>query len=58
MGSSIHPEHVDMIHKGNYDGIMNFWNTNGPNLDIRSLMNYDPYLGRITENSQMKQKQQ
>jgi len=49
MGSSIHPEHVDMIHKGNYDGIMDFWNKTGPNLDIRSLMNYDPYLGRMTE---------
>ena len=57
MGSSIHPEHVDMIHKGNYDGIMDFWNKNGPNLDIRSLMNYDPYLGRITEHEKQPQQE-
>ena len=52
MGSSIHPEHVDLIHKGNYDGIMDFWNKNGVDLDINSLMDYDPYLGRITEEPQ------
>jgi len=49
LGSSIHPEHVDLIHKNNYEGILNFWQQNGPDIDINEMMNYDPYLGRITE---------
>ena len=51
LGSSIHPEHVDLIHKNNYNGLLDFWKSNGPNLDINPLMDYDPYLGRITEES-------
>ena len=52
LGSSIHPEHVDMIHKSNYEGLLDFWKSNGAQLDIRALMDYDPYLGRITEHPQ------
>jgi len=52
LGSSIHPEHVDLIHKGNYDGILNYWQQNGPDIDLNSMMDYDPYLGRITEQVQ------
>ena len=52
LGSSIHPEHVDMIHKSNYEGLLDFWKSNGAQLDIRGLMDYDPYLGRITEHPQ------
>ena len=48
LGSSIHPEHVDLIHKQSHDGLLNFWTQNGPNINIKDLMNYDPYLGRIT----------
>ena len=51
LGSSIHPEHVDVFHKSNYDAQYNYWRQNGPSVDIKSLMNYDPYLGRVTENS-------
>ena len=51
LGSSIHPEHVDVFHKSNYDAQYNYWKQNGPNVGIKSLMNYDPYLGRVTENS-------
>lgn len=51
LGSSIHPEHIDVFHKGNYDGIFNFWSQKGAEMDIDGLMDYDPYLGRITENS-------
>ncbi len=51
LGSSIHPEHVDVFHKSNYEAQSNYWTQNGPSVDIKSLMNYDPYLGRITENS-------
>ena len=51
LGSSIHPEHVDAFHKGNYDAQSSFWTTNGAKMSIQDQMNYDPYLGRITENS-------
>jgi len=50
LGSSIHPEHVDAIHKASYDGLLNFWTQKGAELKIKELMDYDPYLGRITEN--------
>ena len=55
LGSSIHPNHIDAFHKGNYDAQTNFWAQNGSNIDIRDYMNYDPYLGRITENSAAQQ---
>ena len=48
MGSSIHPEHVDAIHKGNRDGQYNWWQQEGINFDIKDLMDYDPYLGRVS----------
>ena len=51
LGSSIHPEHIDIFHRGNYQALSNFWEQNGANVDIREYMSYDPYLGRITENS-------
>ena len=51
LGSSIHPEHVDVFHKSNYEAQSNYWKQHGPSVDIKALMNYDPYLGRITENS-------
>lgn len=51
LGSTIHPEHIDVFHKGPHDALLQFWKTNGPNIDIQDYMNYDPYLGRITENT-------
>ena len=57
MGSSIHPEHIDAFHKGNHQAQSQFWTQNGSGIDIADYMNYDPYLGRITENSAMKSKQ-
>lgn len=51
LGSSIHPEHIDAFHKGNYDALSNFWQQNGAQIDIKDYMNYDPYLGRVTESS-------
>jgi hypothetical protein len=58
LGSSIHPEHVDAFHIGNYQAQLSFWQQNGANIDIREYMSYDPYLGRITENSAHQQQQQ
>lgn len=52
LGSSIHPEHIDAFHKGSHDGILNFWSQNGANIDLTALMDYNPYLGRVTEPSQ------
>ena len=51
LGSSIHPEHVDAFHKGNYDAQTNFWVQNSSQIDIKDYMNYDPYVGRTSENS-------
>ena len=50
LGSSIHPEHIDIFHKQSYEGLYEYWDRNGPDVDIRKLMEYNPYLGRITEN--------
>ncbi len=54
LGSSIHPVHVDVFHKQNYEAITNYWEQNGSDIDIKDHMDYDAYLGRITENSQAK----
>ena len=47
LGSSIHPEHIDVFHKGNYDAQMNYWTTQGIDLSVNELMDFDPYLGRV-----------
>ena len=52
LGSSIHPEHVDLIHKASHDGLLNYWQGQGCTTSLDSLMDYDPYLGRVTESSQ------
>ena len=49
LGSSIHPEHIDMIHKASYDGLIAFWKQTGCYWKVDELMQFDPYLGRITE---------
>jgi len=51
LGSSIHPEHIDAFHRGNYDGQMNFWSQKGAQLSVEELMDYDPYLGRVVEST-------
>ena len=54
LGSSIHPEHVDFFHKNSHDGLLEFWTNTGCNLNINELMNYDPFLGRMTQNEEQK----
>ncbi len=49
LGSSIHPEHVDVFHKQNYQSQWNFWETSGSKMSLADIVNYDPYLGRVTE---------
>ena len=34
---------------------VNYWTQNGANIDIADYMNYDPYLGRVTESSAQQQ---
>ena len=51
LGSSIHEDHIDAFHRGNHTALWNYWSQHGANVDIADYMNYDPYLGRITENS-------
>jgi hypothetical protein len=55
LGSSIHPDHIDAFHRGNHQALSNFWEQNGAQIDIKDYMNYDPYLGRITENTAAQQ---
>lgn len=51
LGSSIHPDHIDAFHRGNYDAQFNYWSQRGAELTIDHLMDYDPYLGRVVESS-------
>ena len=56
LGSSIHPEHVGVWHTGSHKALWGWWSQEGAKVDIADHMNYDPYLGRVTENSAAKQK--
>jgi len=51
MGSSIHPEHVAVWHVNSHKALWGWWSQEGAKIDIADHMNYDPYLGRVTENS-------
>ncbi len=55
LGSAIHPEHIDIFHKNSHNAIMDFWQRQGWEMKIEQFMQYDPYLGRITEPSQPKE---
>ena len=55
MGSSIHPEHIEVFHKGSHQGILNHWKEQLAQMEDQSqLFNYDPYLGRIPPECQGK----
>jgi hypothetical protein len=55
MGSSIHPEHIEVFHKGSHDGILSHWREQLAQMEDQSqLFNYDPYLGRIPPECQGK----
>ena len=55
MGSSIHPEHIEVFHKGSHQGILNHWKEQLSQMEDQSqLFNYDPYLGRIPPECQDK----
>ena len=55
MGSSIHPEHIEVFHKGSHQGILDHWKEQLSQMEDQSaLFNYDPYLGRIPPECQDK----
>ena len=55
MGSSIHPEHIEVFHKGSHQGILDHWREQLSQMEDQSqLFNYDPYLGRIPPECQDK----
>jgi GR25 family glycosyltransferase involved in LPS biosynthesis len=51
LGSTIHPDHIDIFHRQSRDGILNFWQQAGPQLTLEQITNFNPYLGRVTESS-------
>ena len=55
LGSSIHPEHIDMFHKQNYEGILNFWKNAGSQMSLEQITAFNPYHGRVAESSANKQ---
>ena len=55
LGSSIHPEHVDVIHKANHQALWQYWSQAGASMDLKEHMDYDAYLGRVTENTMAQQ---
>ena len=58
LGSSIHPEHVEVFHKANHNALWTYWSQQGGNMQIAEMMDYDPYLGRVTENTMAQKAQQ
>ena len=55
LGSSIHPEHIEVFHKGSHKGILDHWREQLAQMEDQSqLFNYDPYLGRIPPECQDK----
>ena len=52
LGSSIHPDHIDVFHRNSHNAILNFWQQMGSQMTLEQITDYNPYLGRITEPSQ------
>tara|TARA_B100000287_G_scaffold38281_1_gene35080 strand:+ start:137 stop:982 length:846 start_codon:yes stop_codon:yes gene_type:complete len=47
LGSSIHPEHIEIFHRGSHNGLRELWETRGSDISIEMITDYDPYLGRV-----------
>jgi len=55
LGSSIHPDHIEVFHKGSHKGILDHWREQLAQMEDQSqLFDYDPYLGRIPPECQDK----
>ena len=42
-GSAIHNEHIDIFHKNSFNGVNEFWTTQGSQIPLEQLMRYEPY---------------
>tara|TARA_B100000902_G_scaffold103466_1_gene105732 strand:- start:48 stop:839 length:792 start_codon:yes stop_codon:yes gene_type:complete len=51
LGSAIHPEHLPVFQEPNYKAQTHFWQQQGFQMSIDELMDFDPYLGRLSESS-------
>jgi hypothetical protein len=48
LGSSIHPDHIEVFHRNSHDGILNFWVNESNKLENpAALFEYNAYLGRM-----------
>ena len=48
LGSSIHPDHIEVFHRQSHDGILNFWMNEANKMDKPdTLFDYNPYLGKL-----------
>ena len=47
LGSSIHPEHIEIFHKNSFHAIAGFWNESNRIEDWHQLFNWNCYLGRL-----------
>ena len=48
LGSSIHPEHIEVFHRNSHDGILSYWKEEVCKLsDPNALFEYNPYIGRM-----------
>jgi hypothetical protein len=51
LGSSIHEDHIEIFHKKNYEAIHNFWQQAGSQMTVEQITDFNPYIGRVSENS-------
>jgi len=47
LGSSIHPEHIEIFHRGSHNGLRELWETRGSDMTLDMITNFDLYNGRI-----------
>ena len=47
LGSSIHPEHIEIFHSSSHNGLRELWETRGSDMTLDMITNFDPYNGRI-----------
>ena len=48
LGSSIHPEHIEIFHRQSHDGILNYWMNEVNKLSSPDvLFDYNPFLGKL-----------
>jgi hypothetical protein len=41
--SGIHQDHIEIFHKNNVEGVLNFWKSRSPEMGTQQLLDYDYY---------------